>query len=57
LKSFDKFLDLLENGTMKLVIKVGIYLDETRYGKTYDHGCGFAISDNDLCKLFYKCYI
>lgn len=57
LKSFDKFLDLLENGTIKLVVKVGIYLDEKRYGKTYDHGCGFAISDNDLCKLFYKWYI
>lgn len=57
LKSFDKFLDLLEDGTIKLVVKVGIYTDEKRYGKTYDHGCGFAISDNDLCKLYYKCNI
>ena len=57
LKSFDKFLDLLENGYIKLVIKVGIYLDEKRYGNTYDHGCGFAIKDDDICKLYYKCDI
>ena len=57
LKSFDNFLDLLEDGTIKLVFKVGIYLDEKRYGKTYDHGCGFAIKDEDICKLYYKCNI
>lgn len=57
IKNFDKFLDLLGDGTIKIVIKVGIYLDEKRYGKTYDHGCGFAISDNDICKLYYKCDI
>lgn len=57
LKSFDKFLDLLEDGTIKVVFKVGIYLDEKRYGNTYDHGCGFAISDKDVCKLYYKCDI
>ena len=47
-------MELLENGTVKLVIKIGIYLDKNRYGKTYDHGCGFIIRDEDLCKLFYK---
>ena len=47
-------MDLLENGTIKFVIKIGIYLDEKKYGKMYDHGCGFSISDNDVCKLFYK---
>jgi len=57
LRSFDKFLNLLEEGYIKLVFKVGIYLDEKRYGNTYDHGCGFAIRDEDVCKLFYKCKI
>lgn len=57
LKSFDNFLNLLEDGTIKLVFKVGIYFDEKRYGKTYDHGCGFAIKDEDICKLYYKCNI
>jgi len=41
-------LELLENGTMKIVIKVGIYLDKKRYGKTYDHGCGFAKKRKNL---------
>ena len=57
LKGFDKFIDLLEHGKIKVVFKIGIYLDEKRYGKSYDHGCGFAISDNDICKLYYKCNI
>lgn len=57
LKSFDNFLNLLEDGTIKLVFKVGIYLDEKRHGKTYDHGCGFAIKDEDICKLYHKCNI
>ena len=54
LRNFARFLDLLENGTIKFVIKIGIYLDEKNYGKMYDHGCGFSISDDDVCKLFYK---
>lgn len=54
LKSFDDFLNLLENGKIKIVIKVGIYLDEKRYGKTNDHGCGFAIKSEDLLCLYDK---
>ena len=57
IKSFNKFLNLLEDGTIKIVFKVGIHLDEKRYGKTYDHGCGFAIGDKDICKLYYKCIV
>lgn len=57
LRSFKKFIELLERGYIKLVFKVGIYTDEKRYGNTYDHGCGFAIKDEDVCKLFYKCNI
>lgn len=54
LKGFDDFLNLLENGKIKIVIKVGIYLDEKRYGKTNDHGCGFAIKSEDLLCLYDK---
>lgn len=57
LRSFKKFIELIETGYIKLVFKVGIYTDEKRYGNTYDHGCGFAIKDEDVCKLFYKCNI
>lgn len=54
LKKFKKFIDLLENGTIKITFKVGIYLDKNNYGKMYDHGCGFKLSEKDITKLFYK---
>ncbi len=41
--SFNKFIDLLENGTIKIVIKVDIHTGKSNYGKTYDHGCGFPL--------------
>lgn len=54
LKSFETFLDLIKNGTIRITFKVGIYRDENYYGKTYNHGCGFAISEKDIKKLYYK---
>lgn len=54
LKSFDIFLKILENGTIKITFKIDIYLDEANYGKTYNHGCGFAIQEKDIIKLFDK---
>lgn len=54
LKNFDKFLELLENGIIRITFKVDIYMDEANYGKTYDHGCGFAIKESDITKLFNK---
>lgn len=52
LKSFNKFIDLIKDGTIKLTIKVDIHLDEKHYGKTHDHGCGFAIEEKKLIKLY-----
>lgn len=52
LKNFDKFIDLLEDGTIKIKIAVDIYVNEKYYGKTYDHGCGFSIEEHNLPKLF-----
>ena len=51
-KDFDCFLDLIERGIIKLNIKVDIHTDKNNYGKTYDHGCGFAIKEKDIIKLF-----
>ena len=53
LKDFDTIINLIENGTVKVSIKIGIHLDEKRYIKTYDHGCGFAIDEFNLPKLYY----
>lgn len=52
LKSFDNFINLLEDGTIKITIKIDIHLDEKYYGKTYDHGCGFTIEEHNLTKLY-----
>ena len=52
--SFDKFIELLENGIIKITFKIGIYLDERNYGKIYDHGCGFSIKEKNINKLFLK---
>lgn len=54
LKNFDKFIECLENGKIKLIIKINIHLDEKHYGQMYDHGCGFDISEEDISKLFYN---
>lgn len=54
LKDFDTFIKLLENGAIKLIIKVDIHLGKNNYGKTYNHGCGFAIEEKNLIKLFDK---
>lgn len=53
LKDFESFIKLLERGLIKVTIKIGIHLDKNRYGKTYDHGCGFAIEEPNLQELFY----
>ena len=54
LKNFSDFLKLLDNGIIKLSLKVDIYLDANNYGKMYDHGCSFSLSEENLTKLFYK---
>ena len=52
LKSFEKFIALLEQGIIRITIKIDIHKDEKRYGNTYDHGCGFSINEQDLTKLY-----
>lgn len=54
LYSFENFIDLIEAGVIKITIKVDIHTGENNYGKTYDHGCGFSISEGSLTKLFKK---
>ena len=54
LKDFEIFISLIQDGTIKICIKIDIHLGKTNYGKTYNHGCGFAIEEKNLSKLFYK---
>ena len=54
LKDFETFLELIESGVIRVTIKVDIHLDEKHYGQTYDHGCGFAIKEENITKLYSK---
>lgn len=51
-KGFDLFLKLLEEGIIRVTLRIDIHLDEKRYGHTYDHGCGFGILEKDITKLY-----
>lgn len=53
-KNFDIFIKLLEEGIIKVSLKVDIHLDKKRYGNTYDHGCSFGIQEKDIRKLYDK---
>ena len=52
LKSFDKFLDLIEDEVLTLVTKIDIHKDAARLGQTYDHGTSFQIAEENLPLLF-----
>ena len=52
LKGFQEFIELLEEGSIKVLFKIGNYYDEKRYGNVHSHGVGFAIREEDLVQLF-----
>lgn len=52
LRDFDSFLSALEEGVIKVSIKIGNHYDEARYGMVRSHGIGFAIAEADLDKVF-----
>ena len=54
LKSFTKFIELIDDGTISVTFNVSVYRDLRRLGKIYDHGTIFRISKFDIEKLFDK---
>lgn len=50
--NFDKFLNELENGHIRLYIKVGVHTSGMYIGRTHDHGATFQITDKYLKDLF-----
>ena len=52
LKGFNTFIDLIENGFIKVTFKIGIYRDEKRLGKIHDRGTAFSIEEKNINKLF-----
>ena len=54
LKSFNIFLDLLENDIVFITFMIGVYKSGLKKGTMNNHGVRFDISENDLEKLFIK---
>lgn len=51
-RDFEKFLEALVIGKIKVSFKVGNHYDANRYGDVHAHGVGFSILENDLDSIF-----
>lgn len=56
LKSFEKFIELIEKGEISISFCVGIYKSENKYGQMHDHGTNFEIYKEKIQLLFQKIY-
>lgn len=54
LKGFVEFIRLIEDGTIRITFKIGIFRKGFRAGKLHDRGTGFEIQEIDMLKLFDK---
>lgn len=52
LKGFEEFLRLLEDGTIRVSFKIGVFRSGKRMGEARDRGTSFEIEELDLYKLF-----
>lgn len=52
LKSFENFIDEIENGNIMINFKVGIYKTGKKQGEIHDHGTGFNIKKENITKIF-----
>lgn len=52
LKGFETFINLLENGTINVVFKIGIFRNNKNLGKIHDHGTAFTIEEKNIAKLY-----
>ncbi|MEG1700165.1 MAG: MvaI/BcnI family restriction endonuclease, partial [Alistipes sp.] len=50
--SLARFLDLIDAGIIMYDIRIGSYSSGRNIGKAHDHGSGFRIKENDICKLY-----
>lgn len=52
LKSFNKFIELIEVGTIRITFKICVIRCGEKKGRTDNHGTGFSILGKNLDKLF-----
>lgn len=54
LKTFEEFIRLIEDGTIRVTFKIGIFKKGVRAGEIHDRGTAFEIQEIDMLKLFDK---
>lgn len=54
---FEQFIDLIEEGIMRVSIKVGVFRDGSRKGLPHDRGTSFELKSFDFYRLFARIYI
>lgn len=50
--SFEKFLQILEDGGVQYDIRIGSYQSGKMFGKTHDHGSGFRVREDYLLAIY-----
>ena len=52
LRSFENFLQLIEEGHISVLFNIGIHKSEDDYGRIFDHGTAFKLDNRYIYKLF-----
>lgn len=52
--SFERFLNILEDGHVQYDIRIGSYKSGKNYGKPHDHGSGFRVREDYILELYDK---
>ena len=52
LKDFETFIDLIENGIIRISLKIGVFRTGKKIGQIHDHGTSFCIEEDNLDKLY-----
>ena len=52
LKNFNTFINLIEEGIIRITFKIGVFRTGNKKGQIHDHGTGFDIKEKDLPKLY-----
>lgn len=54
LKSFERFLELIQLGYIKVTFKINVFLDGEKKGKIDNHGTDFSIKEENIDMLYEK---
>ncbi len=50
--SFERFLDIIDDGRVQYDIRIGSYQSGDMYGKPHDHGSGFRLRNDYILALY-----